>query len=158
MTSCLRWVPGLLLVGPLLVLPAGAAELPDGTGKDIVMNACSGCHKAEDIPNYRRTPEEWETIVARMVQRGARVADSDRETVVGYLAKNFPKVEDPNKVNVNKATAKELETGLSLTAKEAEAVVQYREKNGNFRAWGDLLVIYGLDGRKIQAAKDRLSF
>jgi hypothetical protein len=27
-----------------------------------------------------------------------------------------------------------------------------------FREWGELLVIYGIDGRKVGAAKDRMSF
>ena len=41
---------------------------------------------------------------------------------------------------------------------EADAVVKYRERHGNFRAWGDLLIIYGVDGKKIAAAKDKISF
>jgi competence ComEA-like helix-hairpin-helix protein len=45
-----------------------------------------------------------------------------------------------------------------LTAKEAEAIVDYRERHGDFHAWGDLLVIYGVDGKKIEAAKERMSF
>jgi competence protein ComEA len=59
---------------------------------------------------------------------------------------------------VNQASAQRIETGLGLTAKEAEAIVQYRDRHGDFRAWGDLLVIYGVDGKKIEAAKDRISF
>ncbi len=40
----------------------------------------------------------------------------------------------------------------------AGAIVKYRESHGDFRVWGDLLVIYGVDGRKIEAAKDRMTF
>jgi DNA uptake protein ComE-like DNA-binding protein len=36
--------------------------------------------------------------------------------------------------------------------------VNYRERHGTFREWGELLAIYGVDGRKIEAAKDRMSF
>ena len=75
-----------------------------------------------------------------------------------YLYKNFPKIEDASKINVNKASAEEISKGLSLTTKEAEAVVRYRERHGDFREWGDMLVIYGVDGKKIEAAKDRMSF
>ena len=64
----------------------------------------------------------------------------------------------PRKINVNHASAKELEQGLDLTAKEAEAIVRYRERHGDFRAIGDLFVIYGVDGRKIEAAKHKISF
>jgi competence protein ComEA len=144
----------------VLLLPlAHAADLPDGAGKEILLRACVGCHKAEEFAAYRHTKAEYQSIVYRMAeQRGARATTEELDTVAAYLAKNFLKVEDPNQVNVNKATAKQIETGLGLTAKEAEAIVAYRESHGEFRVWGDLLVIYGVDGRKIAAAKDRMSF
>jgi competence protein ComEA len=155
----MTWRAVCSLVLPVLFLRSSVgAELPDGPGKEVIVRACSRCHKAEDIPSYRHTKDEWPTIIDRMIQRGAAVADGERDMVVNYLVTNFLKEEDPSKINVNKATAKELETGLELTAKEAEAIVDYRERHGNFRVWGDLLVIYGVDGKKIQAAKDRMSF
>jgi competence protein ComEA len=142
----------------LLALPSLAADLPDGPGKEIILKACDGCHRATEIPGYQHTKDEWGAIVDRMVKRGAPVAGPELETVVSYLARSFPKVEDPAKVNVNKANAKEIEAGLGLTAEEAAAVVEYRDRHGNFRAWGDMLVIYGVNGKRIQAAKDRMSF
>ncbi|HUI80388.1 MAG TPA: helix-hairpin-helix domain-containing protein [Bryobacteraceae bacterium] len=142
-----------------MLAPGGfAAELPDGAGKDILVRACVGCHKAEEFLSYRHTREEYQAIVQRMAQRGARASSDELDIIADYLAKNFLKVEDPNRVNVNKATAKEIETRLNLTAKEAQAIVGYRERHGDFRVWGDLLVIYGVDGKKIEAAKDRMSF
>lgn len=78
--------------------------------------------------------------------------------VADYLTKTFPKVDDPGKLNVNKASAKEMETALELTAKEAEAIVSYRDRHGAFRAVGDLYIIYGLDSRKIEAQKDKIGF
>jgi len=59
---------------------------------------------------------------------------------------------------VNKAKAAELQSQFSLTPEEADAVVKYRERHGDFREWGELLAIDGVDGRKIEAAKDRMSF
>ena len=135
-----------------------AADLPDGKGKDIILRACVGCHKAEAFLDYRHTKDEYQSIVIRMGQRGAPANTEELETVAAYLGKNFPKLDDPNKLNVNKAPAKELETGLGLTTKEAEAIVAYRERHGVFRAAGDLYIIYGLDGTKIEAQKDKNSF
>ena len=62
------------------------------------------------------------------------------------------------KLNVNKATAQDIAERLGLTPDEANAVVDYRQRHGTFREWGELLAIYGVDGRKIEAAKDRMSF
>ena len=149
------WLP---ILAASLISGAFAADLPGGAGKDILLRACVGCHKAEDFLSYRHTKEEYQAIVQRMGQRGARASSEELDMVADYLAKNFLKVEDPNKINVNKATAKEIETGLNLTAKEAEAVVRYRERHGDYHAWGDLLVIYGVDGRKIEAAKEKMEF
>lgn len=93
-----------------------------------------------------------------MGDRGARATTQELDKVAAYLYRNFPKVEETGKINANKASAKEIETGLGLTAAEGEAVVKYRERHGDFRVRGDLLVIYGVDGRKIEAAQDRMTF
>jgi competence protein ComEA len=153
-----KHVHWLALFSALLVWPAGAAELPDGPGKEIILRSCTGCHKPDAMSGYSHTPDEWQTIVDRMGDRAGLTDKSDLETLTTYLTKHFPKIVDPNKVNVNKATAKELVARLELTEKEAAAIVEYRDKHGDFRVWGDLLAIYGVDGKKIQAVKDRLDF
>ncbi len=143
----------------LLFAPAaGAADLPAGTGRDLLLRACTRCHKAEELAAYRHTKDEYRAIVYRMGDRGAQASAKDLDQIAEYLAKNFAKVEDPTRINVNKAAAKDLESRLALTPKEAQAIVHYREEHGEFRALGDLFVIYGVDGRKIQAAKDKIGF
>jgi len=89
-----------------------------------------------------------------MLQEETGIPDSDVDTIVAYLAKNFPAV----KINVNKARALDLETGLELTAKESEAIVQYRETKGSFKTLEDLKKVPGLDAVKIESKKDRLEF
>jgi competence ComEA-like helix-hairpin-helix protein len=154
--------PLLLL---LLLLPAAfvgvsafaADALPDGAGKQVIEQHCSGCHKGAALSGYQKTREDWETVVTRMGQRTA-ASREELTTLADYLATNFPKVDDPNKVNVNKADAKEISERLGLTAKEADAIVAYRERRGIFHTWGDLLVVYGVDGTKIEAVQDKISF
>jgi competence protein ComEA len=133
-------------------------ELPDGPGKPIILRECVGCHNPTAFSTYQHTPEEWTAIVTRMGARARSATQPELETVAKYLAASFPKVEDSSKVNVNKAAAREIAERLGLTEQEAEAVVEFRTKHGNFREWGDLLIIYGVNGRKIQAARDRMSF
>ena len=137
---------------------AKAADLPEGKGRDILLRACVGCHKPEAFQGYRHTKDEYSAIVVRMAQRGAPANAEELDTVAAYLTANFPKVDDPGKLNVNKASAKELETGLHLTPQEAAAIVSYRDRHGDFRAVGDLYIIYGLDGTKIEAQKDKIAF
>ena len=149
--------PGLLLA--ILLLPhLQGADLPDGPGKAILQRNCVGCHKEQDFLSYRHTKEEYQAIVQRMGQRATQASADDLKVITEYLSKNFLKVEDPNKIDINTATANQIETALHVTAKEAEAIVNYRERHGDYHAWGDLLLIYGVDGKKIEAAKDKIGF
>ena len=149
----------LVLLGSLLLsLPLLASdELPQGAGKDIIAKHCAGCHPGAALARYQKTREDWDAVVTRMGQR-TEATHEELNTLTDYLATNFPKVDDPSKVNMNKADSKEMEARLGLTAKEADAIVEYRERRGNFHAWGDLLVIYGLDGTKVEALQDKMSF
>jgi competence protein ComEA len=148
----------LTLGSGMLSMQARADDLPDGKGKELILRACTGCHKAEEISVYRFTKDEYLSIVYRMGDRGAQATRAELDVIADYLFEHFPKIEDATKINVNKATAQEIAAGLALTNEEAEAVVKYRERHGDYHAWGDLLIIYGVDGKKIAAAKDKIGF
>jgi competence ComEA-like helix-hairpin-helix protein len=145
----------LLVILAASVVTAG--ELPEGDGKKIIQQQCAGCHPGNALAGYQKTREDWDAIVARMGQRTTATRD-ELTTLTDYLATNFPKVDDPTKVNMNKADAKEMSERLGLSAAEADAIIKYRDRRGNFRAWGDLLVIYGVDGTKIVSLQDKMSF
>jgi competence protein ComEA len=138
-------------------LYAAGETLPEGTGKQVAMRYCSGCHNPDAFSTYAKTKEDWTAVVLRMGPRTAASGD-ELNALAEYFGQHFPKTEDPNKINVNKADAKRISEGLGLTMEEAEAIVSYRDRRGTFRTWGDLLVIYGVDGRKLQAAQDKMSF
>jgi competence protein ComEA len=149
----LLFTAAALLAG---TVAAPAAGLPEGNGKQVLLNRCAGCHNPDSFTSYQKTREEWDAVVTRMGQRTTATRE-ELDILTDYFAVNFPKVEDPTKTNVNKATPKQLEA-LGFTPEEAEAIVSYRERRGVFRTWGDMLVIYGVDGRKVQAAADKMSF
>ena len=73
-----------------------------------------------------------------------------RNTMLNLLAESIPADEVP-RLNVNKATAIEFESRLSLKRSEAAAVIQYREKNGPFKSIADLKKVPGIDPAKIEA-------
>ncbi|PWT97909.1 MAG: hypothetical protein C5B51_30350 [Terriglobia bacterium] len=133
-------------------------DLPEGPGKQIILRECTACHAPDHFTKYHHSPEEWQVIVVRMGQRVRSATTAELEAVQKYLAANFPKTEDSTKLNINKATAQEIRTRLGLTAAEAEAIVHYRNEHGDYREWGEMLVVYGVDGRKIKAVKDLMSF
>ena len=135
-------------------LGACAQTLPDGPGKETFQMFCSMCHTPEAVIGQQGTRQWWQSKVTEMLQEVTDVPDSDVDTIVAYLAKNFPVL----KINVNKASAKDLETGLELTSKEAEAIVQYRQSKGSFKTSDDLKKVPGVDPVKIESKKDRLEF
>jgi competence protein ComEA len=100
-----------------------------------------------------KTKAEWKSKVTEMLQEETDVPDSDVATIVEYLARSFP-----GTVNVNKATAKDLETVGGLSAKDAAAIVQYREANGNFKTLDDLKKVPDVDTVKLDARKQTLEF
>jgi competence protein ComEA len=71
--------------------------------------------------------------------------------------KNFPAEEVP-RINVNTATAIQLESGLSLKRSQAAAVLAWRKEHGSFKTWEDLLKVPGLEAAKLDEKKDRVTF
>ncbi|MBW8746446.1 MAG: helix-hairpin-helix domain-containing protein, partial [Acidobacteria bacterium] len=51
-----------------------------------------------------------------------------------------------------------LAKALSLTDKEAGAIVDYRTKNGDFKTIDDLKKVPDVDGKKIDDKKDIIDF
>jgi competence protein ComEA len=141
----------------LLAATPVVAQLPDGPGKDALVKVCSPCHEANRAAAFRLTREGWEATVSDMKWRGAKGTDEEFAAIVDYLATNFLGEAAP-KLNMNRATSIELESVLSLLRKEASAVIAYRDKVGGFKSIDDLKKVPGVDVKKIEAAKDRISF
>ena len=182
MSSRKVWM--VLLWGALLfpsLVSAQERKLPEGHGREILTSVCQQCHGIEGVLSQRHPQEDWKDLVNSMVSNGAPLTDEEVDTLSEYLGKNFGPAnaageskpseakesketkdtkDEPAraKVNVNQSTAKELESNLNLSEKEAGAIVSYREKNGKFSGITDLKKVGGLDGEKIDAAKDQLEF
>lgn len=154
------------LLGVVALFAAGAwvktstgqgKPLPDGPGKEEIRKICSQCHALEQALSARYDRAGWQRTLDKKVALGAKGTENEFRAVLEYLVKNFHADEVP-KVNVNKARAIELESGLSLKRSQAAAIIQYRAKNGPFKSIEDLKKIPGVDVEKIEAKKDRLSF
>lgn len=64
-----------------------------------------------------------------------------------------------DKLNINTATASEIQKSLtSIGAKKAEAIVQYREKHGNFTNAEQLLEVQGIGKATLEKNRDRIIF
>ncbi len=133
------------------------AQLPEGPGKDETMRLCKTCHEVARSVSPRQDRDGWSATINKMVAFGMRPTDQEYAIVLDYLSKHYP-AEAVQKVNVNTATAIELESGLSLKRSQANAVIKYREQNGDFKTLEDLKKVPALDPDKLDAKKDRIVF
>ena len=132
-------------------------EFPAGAGRDTFIRVCSNCHSPDNVKAHGQDRQGWENTITKMAGFGANATDAEFTEILDYLTKNFPPPTD-KKINVNKATASELQSGLGLSAEQASAVVQYREKNGEFKSIDDLKKVPNIDAQKLDAEKDRVAF
>jgi len=135
----------------LLLIASLVQELPNGPGKAEVLKLCLDCHDQDTITVDNRTREAWKKTIAKMVDRGAEGTDEQFDAIIAYLTKNF------GRINVNKATAEEIVSGIDFSPKEAGAIVAYREKNGSYKEWRDLTKVDGLDAARVEAKKNHIA-
>lgn len=136
---------------------AWQSQAPDGPGKAELQKLCVGCHELEKAFSIKQDRDGWQRTMEKMVSFGMKSTDDEYKAVLDYLVRHYAADEVP-KVKVNKATAIELESGLSLKRSQAKAVIDYRTKNGPFKSIDDLKKVPGLEADQIEAKKDRLSF
>jgi competence protein ComEA len=128
------------------------STLPDGPGKESLEKVCANCHEVEAVIGMRRTRIGWQQMVEDMIGRGAEGSEEEMAAVVSYLTAFF------GKVNVNTASAQELEKALDLPPKEAQAIVDYRAKNGKINDFEQLKKVPGVSADKLQAKRPLIAF
>jgi competence protein ComEA len=146
-----------LLTAAVLASAGAAADLPSGPGKEATVRVCGKCHAPELATSQRLTRDQWQATISKMANLGAQASDNEFEAILNYLSANFgPQAAQP--VNVNKATAVEIECVLGLTRTESRAIVQYRQQHGPLTALDDFSRIPGVDSKKIMAEKSLVAF
>jgi virginiamycin B lyase len=133
---------------------SGPVELPDGNGKEMVKASCVQCHEMSRVTRSNHTAAEWQSVVAMMVNQGAKLPKEQVPTVVAYLTKNFPSKGRPAAVDVPGAfqvTIKEWDVPtpgsrphdplatpdgmIWYTGQMASKIGRVDPKTGQFREW-----------------------
>jgi mono/diheme cytochrome c family protein len=63
--------------------------VPDGPGREVLLNTCTRCHDLFRIKFGRRSPEEWEETLVSMLNEGAELSDESFALVHHYLSTNY---------------------------------------------------------------------
>jgi competence ComEA-like helix-hairpin-helix protein len=131
---------------------AAAGQEPDDYPATAFKRVCSSCHDAERILAARRTRTQWEEVIEKMIERGAEGTEDDFMAAEKYLLRVS------GRVNVNRALSNDVVAVLGLTQKEADAIVEYRKSNGEFKDFDDLCKVPGIDLEKLKQGRDAISF
>lgn len=83
------------------------------------------------------------------------ISNSGGNTVVGDTPKQIEKTNE--KININTANEKELETLNGIGKATAEKIIQYRTENGKFDSIEDIMNVNGIGEAKFSNIKDKIS-
>ena len=143
------------IAGMMTVGVAAHGQLPDAPGKDETVRLCGTCHEPQRAASVRLTREGWQETITKMVGLGMKGSDEELAKVLEYLSEHF-KGEALRPLNLNRATAVELESVAGLLKKEAAAWIAYRTKAGPCKSLDDFKKISGVPFKKINDRRDRL--
>lgn len=130
----------------------GSGQDSPGKGsKEALLRVCSSCHKPESVIS-RRTKEQWEETVEKMISKGAKGSEEDFLAAFDYLVAQY------GKVNVNRAAAGEIAEVLGIPDREADLIVKYRREKGKFEDFEGLAKVPDIDLKKLERNRDAISF
>lgn len=136
------------------LLPAQLVEAP---GMKETDKNCKTCHEIERSISLRQDLNGWNQTIVKMVGFGMKSPESELAIVAEYLAKHYPADAMPP-INVNTASAIELESRFSMKRSESTAFIAYREKTGKFKTFADLKKAPGINPEKVEAKKTQIIF
>jgi cytochrome c5 len=62
----------------------GAAD-----GASLLETRCSVCHSADRPKQAKKTRDQWDQTVTRMMSKGAQLTDAEKSVLLDYLAKTY---------------------------------------------------------------------
>lgn len=151
-----RFLPLAAVTAALFVSSAAGAQQAEADGRALVATNCSRCHEIDRVLSQHQDKDGWTAVVNKMVSLGLQASDDDIKKIVDYLAATLP-AEKVEKLNINKMTAVQFETTLAIPRPLSRAIIEFRDKNGDFKSLDDLKKVPGLDPAKVDAKKDKLT-
>ena len=73
---------------------ASPQDLPDGDGKKLLEEQCTGCHSLKPVVSLKQGQDAWKKLVVKMVGYGAQLDDKEVDVATEYLTKHFGPASD----------------------------------------------------------------
>lgn len=78
-----------LLFGFALVTIGSTAALAEDAGAVLLDQRCSVCHPSARPKAAKKTPEQWESTVTRMMGKGAKLSEEEKKLLLDHLSKTY---------------------------------------------------------------------
>lgn len=62
---------------------------PAGDGAALLGERCTVCHGLDRPTSARKTQEQWEQTVVRMIGKGAELNEEEQEILIAYLTETY---------------------------------------------------------------------
>ncbi|MBZ5659520.1 MAG: cytochrome c [Acidobacteriia bacterium] len=105
-------------------------ELPDGDGKAMATEFCQDCHRLTNLTKSHKSKDDWSETVQTMMDRGARLPQESVDTLVQYLAKNFPPKTDTPAPDAQAAPAAPAPAASTAAAPAQAKIVELPDGDG----------------------------
>ena len=127
----------------------GVYQMKAGDRVKDALDAAGGLTEEADSQkvNLAKRLEDQMVIVV------PKVGEEAEEIPAGATSKEEAK---EGKVNINTATVEELKTLKGVGEKKAEAIIEYRKKNGSFQTKEDLMKVRGIGKKLFESFQERI--
>ena len=127
----------------------GVYQMKSGDRVKDALDAAGGLTEEADSQkvNLAQRVEDQMVIVV------PKVGEEATEIPSGVTSKEAAK---DGKVNINTATVEELKTLKGVGEKKAEAIIEYRKKNGSFKTKEDLMKVRGIGKKLFESFQERI--
>ena len=127
----------------------GVYQMKSGDRVKDALEAAGGLTEEADSQkvNLAKRLEDQMAIVV------PKVGEEAEEIPAGATSKEEAK---EGKVNINTATVEELKTLKGVGEKKAEAIIEYRKKNGSFQTKEDLMKVRGIGKKLFESFQERI--
>jgi competence protein ComEA len=122
-----------------------------------VIELAGGLTENADPDSLNRAEKVWDgqKIVVLSYEDTENISSSERSSS-SYSVYNASGYDDDGKVNINTADPSELQTIPGIGPSKAQAIIEYREKNGYFTVPEDIMNVAGIGQKTYSSIKDKI--